>query len=109
MTKRWRVELTAPARQQFAAIRDRRIQRSISASIDRLTHDPEQQGKPLIAELAGFRSIRVVEQRWRIIYQVNVDRVIVYVVTLGIRKEGDKKDVYELARKLLRARLLGPD
>ena len=33
--------------------------------------------------------------------------VVVFVAAVGIRKEGDKKDIYSLARKLFRLRLLG--
>jgi hypothetical protein len=34
--------------------------------------------------------------------------VLVEVVAAGIRREGDRKDIYELAKKLIRARLLEP-
>ena len=53
-------------------------------------------------ELMGYRSIRAVGQRYRIIYRLDV----VFVVALGIRKEGDKANVYELAKKMLRLGLL---
>jgi hypothetical protein len=32
--------------------------------------------------------------------------VIIYVLAAGIRKEGDKKDIYQIAKKLLNAGLL---
>jgi len=57
-------------------------------------------------ELIGYRSVRVVGQRYRILYTIEAERVPVIVVALGIRKEGDKKDAYELAKKLLRLGLL---
>jgi mRNA interferase RelE/StbE len=60
----------------------------------------------MIDELVGYRSVRAVGQRYRIIYRVEDERVTVLVVALGIRKQGDKKDVYELAKKLLRSDLL---
>ena len=47
-------------------------------------------------------------QRYRIIYRVEEDRVLVLVVAIGIRKEGNQKDIYSLARKILRLRLLEP-
>jgi len=37
---------------------------------------------------------------------MEAERVVVIVVALGIRKEGDKKDVYELAKKLAQLGLL---
>jgi mRNA interferase RelE/StbE len=56
--------------------------------------------------LEGYRSLRAVGQRYRIIYKVEATKVIVTVVTVGIRKDGDKADVYALAKKLARLGLL---
>lgn len=90
----------------LASIPDRRIQESIRDRIEALAHDPDQQGKPLTGDLIGFRSLRAVGQRYRIIYKVEKTKIIVLVVALGIRKEGDKADVYRLAQKLLRSGLI---
>ena len=98
----YRIVLTPTALRLLARIQDRRIQSTIRDRIDGLAHDPEQQGKPLGAELAGLRSIRVAGQRYRILYCVERRQVLVIVVAVGLRKEGDKKDVYALAKKLLR-------
>lgn len=59
-------------------------------------------GKPLVGQLAGFRSLRVAGQRFRIIYRIEDERVVVYVVAIGIRAEGSRKDIYSLAKKLVR-------
>jgi len=56
-------------------------------------------------ELADYRSIRAVGQRYRIIYRVEEEWVLVVVVTVGIRRAEDKKDVYEVAKKLARLSL----
>jgi mRNA interferase RelE/StbE len=102
----WTVGLTQHAQMQLAAIKDRRIQGGLISSLRRLEYEPELQGKPLIEELAGYRSVRAAGQRYRIIYKVEDERVMVLVVALGIRKDGDKKDVYNLAKKLIRLGLL---
>lgn len=104
--KRWKVGLTQNVEMQLAAIKDRRVQNGIMSSLKRLEYEPELQGKPLIDELASYRSVRAVGQRYRIIYRVDDEEVTVLVVTLGIRKDGDKKDVYQLAKKLIRLGLL---
>lgn len=104
---KWQVIILPVAEQLLAAIRDTRIRQSINKRISRLENDPQKQGKPLSDELAGYRSIQSIGQRYRIIYKVEVERVVVVVVALGIRKEGDKKDVYELAKRLARLGLLG--
>jgi hypothetical protein len=68
--------------------------------------DPDKQGKPLGEELYDYRSIRVIKQRYRIIYKLKDTKITVLVVTVGIRKGGDKKDVYAVAKKLHRLGLL---
>lgn len=101
----WSIVLTLLARSMLEAIRDRRVRESLRDRIDALRDDPEKQGKPLVGELAGFRSLRAVGQRYRIIYRVESERVVVFVVAVGMRREGSKSDIYALARKLLRLRL----
>jgi mRNA interferase RelE/StbE len=106
---RWHIKLTLPALKQLTAIKDTRVRESIGRRINALENDPERQGKLLSDELAGYRSIRAVGQRYRILYKLEEEQVIVAVVALGIRKAGDKKDVYELAKKLARLGLLDLD
>jgi len=106
---RWHIKLTFPALKQLSAIQDTRVRESISRRINALEHEPDKQGKLLSGELTGYRSIRAVGQRYRILYKLEAEQVIVVVVALGIRKAGDKKDVYELAKKLARLGLLDLD
>ncbi len=103
---RWNIKLTQPALRQLAAIKDTRIREQISRKINALTDNPEQQGKPLSDELTGYYTVRAVAQRYRILYKLEADQIIVVVVAMGIRKDGDKKDVYALAKKMARLGLL---
>jgi mRNA interferase RelE/StbE len=103
---KWHVRLTLPALRQLAAIKDTRIRESISRRINALEQDPDEQGKPMTGELLGYRSIRAVGQRYRILYRLEAEQVVVVVVAVGIRKQGDKADIYELAKKLVRLGLL---
>jgi mRNA interferase RelE/StbE len=103
---KWGVIILPAAEKQLVATKDKRIREGISRRINGLENDPERQGKLLTDELAGYRGIRAVGQRYRIIYKIEAERVIVLVVTIGIRKEKDKKDAYELAKKLARLGLL---
>jgi mRNA interferase RelE/StbE len=105
----WSIRLTVPVEKQLAEIRDRRIRDQIVKRINRLDHDPEKQGKLLSEDLAGYRSVRAVGERYRIIYRVEEEIIVVVVVAVGIRKAGDKKDVYELAKRLARLGLLDLD
>ena len=103
---KWQILLTPTALKLLTDISDRRIREKIGAVIDRLAEEPEKQGKALLGELAGFRSIRAVGQRYRIIYQIRGSEIIVVIVAVGIRRDGAKNDIYNLAKKLFRLRLL---
>jgi mRNA interferase RelE/StbE len=104
----WAIALTPTAQRMLESITDRRVRRKVRERIDGLAHDPDQQGKPLLGELSGYRTLRAVGQRYRIIYRVDRGHVVVVVVAVGLRKEAHRDDVYALARKLLRLRLLEP-
>ena len=97
---------TETALRLVEAVADQRIRRLISQRVDQLAESPEQQGKPLVGELTGFRSVRAVGQRYRIVYRVERREIAVLIVAVGRRRSGDKTDIYELARKLLRQGLL---
>ncbi|WP_341736460.1 type II toxin-antitoxin system RelE/ParE family toxin [Microcoleus sp. CAWBG640] len=97
----YQVILTAQARQLFPEIKDRREQQLLLARLEKLKQEPEKQGKALSEELTGYRSIRAVGQRYRIIYQIVQDQVLVVVVGIGRRKEGDRRDVYTVTTRLL--------
>lgn len=86
-------------------ISDKKTQAAIIDRIEALGRDPEKQGKPLVRRLAGFRSIHAAG-RYRVIYKIDNDATVVWVVAAGIRKEGDKKDIYKIAKKLLKLGLL---
>ena len=104
----YRILLTPQALKMLKAIPDRWVRGKLSERIEGLAEEPQKQGKPLLGPLAGYRSLRAVGQRYRILYRVEEDQVLVLVVALGMRKEGDKRDVYILAKKLMRLHLLEP-
>jgi len=104
----YRIVVAPAALEMLEDITDRRVRETIRDRIDGLSKDPEKQGKPLTEELSGYRSLRAVGQRYRIIYRVERGRVLVVIVTIGIRREGSRADIYSLARKLLRLRLVEP-
>jgi mRNA interferase RelE/StbE len=97
----YRIVLTAEAKKLLKDIQDRREQGILLKRLEELAESPEQQGKALRGDLTGYRSIRAIGQRYRIIYQVLDEQVLVIVVALGRRKDGDRQDIYELASKLV--------
>lgn len=102
---KYRILITNTCLRLIEKIPDKKIQRSILDRIQKLSEEPEEQGKKLIKDLAGFRSVHAAG-RYRIIYKTDKRTVIIYVLAAGIRKEGDKKDIYKIAKKLLDAGLM---
>lgn len=102
----YRVVLTLTAQSMLAAVNDRRTRERIRDRIDGLALKPELQGKSLLGELKEYRSLRAAGQRYRILYRVHQTRVEVLVVAVGRRAEGSREDIYRLAQRLLRLRLL---
>lgn len=94
------------AMKQLAAISDKRIQEAITKVLDSLEIEPDKRGKQLTENLSGLWSVRAYRQRYRIIYKLNTEQKEVVVVALGIRREGDRADIYALAKRLIRAGLL---
>jgi mRNA-degrading endonuclease RelE of RelBE toxin-antitoxin system len=66
--------------------------------LEMLVTNPKH-GKPLHADLKNYRSLRL--GRYRIIHRYDREQNIVWVVAVGIRKEGSKEDIYKRITKLL--------
>ncbi len=88
------VRLTEEAVAMMEEFRDRRVRGKLFERIRKLAIEPEQQGKALVGDLAGYRSVRALGQRYRIVYRVDRKVVEVLVVGAGLRKAGDRTDVY---------------
>ena len=104
----YEVFIAPTAQKMLDSITDRRILQIIQDRIDALANEPDKQGKPLAGELQGYRSLRAAGQRYRILYRVERQQVLVFIVAVGLRRAGSRSDVYALARKLLRLHLVGP-
>jgi len=99
---KYTVRINREALKQLESITDRRIRQELFDRIKELAIDPDQQGKPLRNELAGLRSVKAAHRRYRIVYQVEREKVVVVVVAVGIRKEGDRADIYRQAALLVK-------
>ena len=99
---KYTVRINREALKQLESITDRRIRQELFDRIKELAIDPDQQGKPLRNELAGLRSVKAAHRRYRIVYQVEREEVVVVVVAVGIRKEGDRADIYRQAALLVK-------
>lgn len=106
----YEVHMTAKATESLDAITDAKTRAKIRRKIERLQDSPNQQGVPLRDELQGLRRI-VAASRYRVIFRVDDycqerraetgSEGEVGVVFVGIRKDGDKKNIYAIAKKLM--------
>ena len=103
----YKVYVTPTAKEMLDEIKlgDSKAHRKIIEKMNGLRNSPEKQGRALLGPLKGLRRI-VAAGRYRILYRVQNKKVAVYVVATGVRREGDKRDIYEIAQKLIRAKLL---
>ena len=103
----YKVYVTPTAKEMLDAIKvgDFKAYRKIIVKMGGLRNSPEKQGRALLGPLKGLRRI-VASGRYRILYSVQKDKVAVYAVATGVRREGDNRDIYEIAQKLIRAKLL---
>jgi mRNA interferase RelE/StbE len=104
----WQIMFTPEAQAMMDDIKDRRVKEKIRERIDKLAQEPLKQGKPLGAELTDLYSVRAAGQRYRVIYSLDGEKIIILIVGVGIRREGSKSDIYALAKKLMRLGLLTP-
>ncbi len=100
------IELTHYATEMLNRIRDQRVRRLLVARIDILADEPEKQGRPLREDMNGYRSVRAVGQRFRIVYRIDDGNTVVIVAAVGIRRAGDRNDVYSIAQRLAERGLL---
>ena len=99
-----RVRLSAHAVAYLKTL-DSRTRGILGRRIEELKTDPEKRGKALTAELSGYRSVHAAG-RYRIVFQVRKAEVLVLVIAIGLRREGDRADVYELLRRIVKMGLL---
>ena len=96
----YQIQLIPLAIKLLGKIKDQREQTLLTKKIEQLKQEPEKQGKPLSGKLKGYRSVRAVGQRYRIIYRIDKEQIIVIIIGVGIRKEGSKEDIYNYLEKV---------
>jgi mRNA interferase RelE/StbE len=97
----YEIQFSPLALEMLEEIQDKRELGKLRDRINQLKLEPDKQGKALTDNLAGMRSVRAVGQRYRIVYEVEEETIVVLVIGVGRRKDGDKRDIYRLLGKLL--------
>jgi mRNA interferase RelE/StbE len=101
----YKIKLTIIAAEYIKKL-DSKTRNQIINKIESLKEEPLLSGKPLRGPLKEFRTIRAAGQRYRIIYKVLEKEIVVVIIAVGLRKEGDRKDIYELMKKYVKTGLL---
>jgi mRNA interferase RelE/StbE len=69
----------------------------LSAVRKKLVDNPTGYGEPLVRELVGYRKLPV--GQWRVVYSVEERKVLVLVLAIGKRAQGDYENIYEQVTK----------
>jgi mRNA interferase RelE/StbE len=96
-----KIILTIEAQRNLKSIVNIVIREQIIERIDVLGQNPEI-GKTLRGILSGFRSLRAVRNRYRIIYKFSRTEKLVTVIAIGIRKSKDFDDVYKALERIIK-------
>jgi len=100
----YKIKLTSIAAESIRKL-DQKTRTIIIKRIEELSDNPLLLGKQLKGPLKDLRTIRAAGQRYRIIYRIIEDEIVV-VINVGIRKDDSKKDIYALMKKLIKTGLL---
>ncbi len=76
------IEYTRRAVKTLAAM-PRNVRETVKRKIETLAHDPF--GAPNVKQLAGGQGHRLRVGDWRVIYEVDLGRVVVHVLKIGPR------------------------
>lgn len=109
------IQWTETALQTLRAL-PKKVQRGLITKADELLQcDPRTACKPLTGPLAGF--YRMVYSRYRAVFSVHAEKmsdsqtvlhITVRFVLVGVRKSGDKRDIYRIAERMVDSLLKGP-
>ena len=90
----YEVSFHKAAAKEFAQL-ERSVQKRVAKAIDALRGDPYPQNAETLKGSASARRIRV--GSYRVVYEVYVDRVLVFVVAVGHRRE-----IYDIVERRLK-------
>jgi mRNA interferase RelE/StbE len=91
--RRYRVEFADETKKEFRDLGHVAAAEILDAVEKKLTVDPEGYGDPLRKDLSGYFKLAV--GQWRVVYHVDDDLVLVLVLAVGKRAEGDRENIYD--------------
>ena len=78
------IEIKRSAAREIDAISNTKQRRQVVSRIARLANDPRPQGSQ---KLSGKEAYRIRQGSYRVIYTIEVDRLVVVVVKVGPRRD----------------------
>jgi mRNA interferase RelE/StbE len=90
--RRYRVEFADETKKELRDLGHVAASEILAAVEKKLTVDPEGYGDPLRKDLSGYYKLPV--GQWRVVYHVDDDLVLVLVLAVGKRAEGDRENIY---------------
>ncbi len=94
MTTTWTLSFHEEVETDLRSLGTTKAQRTLRAIQKKLKTAPLDYGKPLSGSLAGYHKLRVGDAR--IVYRVNQDKVEVFVIAVGPRRNSE---VYSTASR----------
>ena len=92
---KYEIQWTGKAVALLEQIKDASLRRRVVARAERLKTEPVKQGEPLKYSLSGLYSTPVA-RRYLLIYEVKEDEPLVIIHAVGIHRQGDRADVYNV-------------
>jgi mRNA interferase RelE/StbE len=92
---KYKIKLHPAVIQEDSALLNAKQKEKIKAKcITLLSTHPNEVGEPLRSHLSGYRKLKIFND-YRIVYKVDDNEVIVYIIAVGIRRD---EEVYEIAK-----------
>jgi mRNA interferase RelE/StbE len=88
MTGPWFVILSPEATEDYQNL-DHSVAVLVDLAMEKLSISPELRGHALKGNLAGCRSLVVGKKKLRVVYEIETDRVLVYVIAIGHRRDDE--------------------
>jgi mRNA interferase RelE/StbE len=84
----WVVSLSPEAAEDYQNL-DHSVASLVDLAMKKLSISPELCGHALKGNLAGCRSLVVGKKKLRVVYEIETDRVLVYVIAIGHRRDDE--------------------
>ncbi|MFT8507604.1 type II toxin-antitoxin system RelE family toxin [Acetobacter sp.] len=86
--KVYRVEFDDEALEEWDAL-DGSIRKQFLKKLQKLKHNPYSPGNALTGGLAGYYKIKLRDVGYRLVYSIEEDRIVIFVLAVGRREDSE--------------------